>query len=167
MKVLFISHEKKVNGASKSLLNIIDELSSRGYGIYVLTPYKDGAFYNELINRKYVKIIVMPYYLWCQAKTKISWIKNKIMWPLFRSRINMLTAKRLSGIIKREKIDIIHSNTSVINIGALIRKDINVPHIWHLREFGDLDFDMHFYEDKNKIFNFKFRKLLTFSLFNV
>lgn len=153
MRVLFVTHERRVNGASKSVLNIIDEFQRRNYSIFVLTPYRDGTFYQELLKRN-VNTIVSPYYVWCQAKTRFGWIKNKIMWPLVRSRINMLTARKISKFAIKEKIDIIHSNSSVINVGALISKYCNIPHIWHIREFGDLDFDMHFYESKNKIYRF-------------
>ena len=28
-------------------------------------------------------------------------------------------------------------------VGGLIHKYSGIPHVWHLREFGDLDFNMH------------------------
>ncbi|SHM13011.1 glycosyltransferase family 4 protein [Ruminococcus flavefaciens] len=154
MKILYVSHEKRLNGASKSLLNIIDKMKENGHMIYVLTPYRDGAFYNELLHRSYVNVIIKPYFFWCQAKTKIGWIKNKIMWPIFRSQVNRISAMIVSNYIKKEKIDIIHTNTSVINIGALISHYSRIPHIWHIREFGDLDFDMHYYEPVKKVYSF-------------
>ena len=52
-------------------------------------------------------------------------------------------------------IDIIHSNTSVIDIGAKIANKMNIPHIWHFREFknNNLEFirnDKIAYEYINK-----------------
>ena len=37
MKILLIGHEKGLNGASRSLLNVADELSERGHSVYVLS----------------------------------------------------------------------------------------------------------------------------------
>ena len=62
MNILFIGHEDYINGASRSLLNIIDALSERNK-IYVLTSYSSGEFYEELTKRQ-LSIIVKPYYRW-------------------------------------------------------------------------------------------------------
>ena len=56
--------------------------------------------------------------------------------------LKLITAKRVARYALKEKIDIIHSNTGVINIGGLIYKYSGIPHVWHLREFGDLDFNL-------------------------
>lgn len=154
MKVLLIGHESDLNGASKSLLNIIDILLNNDYSVYVLTSYKAGAFYDELKKRP-VEIIVRPFERWCVFKPrKIKWIMKKILWMVKDSNHNKFVAKKLAKYVLDNQIDIIHSNTSVINIGALISKYSGVPHIWHLREFGDLDFNMHFLEPKSRVYKF-------------
>lgn len=142
MKILFIGHEKDVNGASKSLLNIIGQLEKEN-SIYVLTSFSEGGFINELKKHR-VKILIEKFYHWKAYKGKKRyWLKAKIKWLLYQRVINYITAKKISQYIIKEKIDIIHSNTGVINIGGLIHKYSGIPHVWHLREFGDLDFNMH------------------------
>lgn len=141
MKILFIGHEKDVNGASKSLLNIISQFEEKNK-IYVLTSFGEGEFVNELKQHK-VKILVEKFYLWKNGKEKKSyWRKSKIKWFLYQKIINCITARRVARYALKEKIDIIHSNTGVINIGGLIHKYSGIPHVWHLREFGDLDFNL-------------------------
>ena len=150
-KILFIGHESDLNGASKSLLNIISELESSNR-IYVLTSFSNGDFYEEL-KKHNVTILVYPFFRWSIkkhystlfARNEINWIKRKLIWNLKESKINERTASIVSDIVKKEGIEIIHSNTGVINIGAMIKNKVgsSVKHIWHIREFGDLDFDMY------------------------
>lgn len=58
---------------------------------------------------------------------------------------------RICGIRQLEKkldvgqIDIIHSNSSREDIGAKLALKYNKPMIWHIREFGDLDFNGYSY----------------------
>ena len=44
----------------------------------------------------------------------------------------------LTIFAKRNRIDIIHSNTLSMIEGAVVAKILNIPHIWHIRELiGD------------------------------
>ena len=40
--------------------------------------------------------------------------------------------------IKKLNIDVIHTNTSVIDIGCKVAKKLNIPHVWHFREFTSI-----------------------------
>ena len=138
-KVLFVAHEKMINGASHSLLNIIDCLSDR-CNFIVVTPYKDGPFVDELQKRN-VDIYYAPFYRWVEFKDK-SFDEKKKKWKYY-NKINNKLAKKLSIILKNEKIDIIHSNTTVVDFGYKLSKIMKIPHIWHAREFGEKDFSMY------------------------
>lgn len=141
MKILFVGHEKDINGASKSLLNIISQLEEQN-DVYVLTSFSEGGVIHELKKHK-VKILVEKFYNWKVYRGKKSyWREAKIKWLLYQHMVNHITAKKVALYALKEKIDIIHSNTGVINIGGLIHKYSGIPHVWHLREFGDLDFNM-------------------------
>lgn len=41
------------------------------------------------------------------------------------------------------QFDIVHSNSSVIDIGAWLSIQLHAKHVWHLREFGDLDYNFY------------------------
>ncbi len=153
MNILFIGHEDYINGASKSLLNIIDALISDN-NIHVLTSYSKGEFFDELQKRK-VTVIIRPFYRWCVLKNGlINWIICLLKWKLKHVWINHKTAMEMVSYIIENKIDIIHSNTSVINIGALISNKCNVKHVWHIREFADIDFDMYPLIKKQNYYNY-------------
>lgn len=143
MKILFVAHEDGVNGASLSMLGMIDNFVENNK-IYVLTNYKEGKFIDELKKRD-VNIIYAPYRRWVayKPKGKIKWIIKRILCFL-ACQINYVSALRVRSIIKNEKIDLIHSNTSVMNIGAILSRLCNIPHVWHIREFGQEDFNFHY-----------------------
>ena len=151
VKILFISHEKDLNGATKSLINLISQFEKRNK-IYVLTAYNDGPFCEELKKHK-VQMLVYPYFWWCVPKNTsrfsilnpMLWLRHQLLWKLKKERINEKTADALAELIQKEQIQIVHTNTSVINIGALLKKRLGnaIKHIWHIREFGDADFGLY------------------------
>lgn len=54
----------------------------------------------------------------------------------------LFTNRKVVKFFKNKKFDIVHSNSSVINIGPKIAKEVGAKHVWHLREFGDLDYNL-------------------------
>lgn len=45
-------------------------------------------------------------------------------------------------IVAKTRPDIIYSNSSVIYYGAWAARIVRKPHVWHLREYGDLDYGL-------------------------
>lgn len=143
MNILFVAHECELNGASRSLLGLIDQLEDN-HNIYVLTNYKKGDFIDELKKRK-VEIIHGYYRKWLifKPRSNIRWFFKRLI-CIMALQINNITVFTLKRKIQSYNIDIIHTNTSVINIGAVLAKQCNIPHIWHIREFGKEDFNLFF-----------------------
>lgn len=146
MKVLFISYGLGVYGANTSLLNLIVILREK-YGVtpYVLVRAK-GDFTKRLdqlnISYFYIKFSGWIYsknvrtggYVKIFAKKLITIFKN-----LF---YNYITYRKIQR--KGISFSLIHSNTSVINIGCYLSKKLNTPHIFHIREFLEEDYNIHF-----------------------
>lgn len=135
-KIMFFTHEKAYGGASRALITLIDDLIDL-YDIYVVVPFKKAKIVRELKKRN-VKIIYW-FYSWWQVPTNLGFV-GKWMYK-FLYLFSRLTYFPLLHKIKKLNIDIIHSNTSVIDIGARIAKRINIPHIWHFREFTSIHLD--------------------------
>lgn len=144
MNVLFVTHEEKLNGASKSMLDLIDQMRN-DHTFIVVSKYSDGAVQAELKNRN-IKMIVTPYFIWERPAPRkavdIQWLKFKITWLLFGNLVNVYSARRIKKALNGTKVDIIHVNTGVINLGVQLKKALGVPLMWHLREFGKEDFGM-------------------------
>lgn len=138
--VLLIAHESMINGASFSLLGLIDKLSNR-CNFIVVVPYNYGSFLRELKKRK-VKIYYVPFERWIKVKDD-NFNEEKRNWRREDDWRNDFLAHKMAELLKNEKIDIIHSNTSVVDFGYRLSKIMGVPHIWHIREFGDEDFSMY------------------------
>jgi len=54
-----------------------------------------------------------------------------------------LAAKEVTAIARERSADIIHSNVGPLFIGYKAAKKLNIPHVWHLREYQDLDFKLN------------------------
>ena len=81
MKILFIGHEKELNGASKSMLELIKSFQDR-HEITILTQYNKGEFINALQELN-VKILYKRYYRWIERRNyKVRWFLYKIRWFL-------------------------------------------------------------------------------------
>lgn len=153
MNILFISHENALNGASLSLLGIIDELKQNNT-IYVLTNYREGIFIDELKKRN-VNIIYSRYRWWMayKPKNKFKWIIKRIL-CLILCQVNYVSALKLKNKIKKESIQIIHTNTSVINIGAILSKLCKIPHVFHIREYPQEGLNLHCVYSKKYTLNY-------------
>ena len=145
MNILYISHEELLGGATLALLELIDEMLLMGNNVFVTVVSKKCDLYYELKKRQ-VTIIVVRYYIWMNKKTNI-FNEGK---SLLKNLINVINAKIISGKIKNYKVDLIHTNTSVINFGLLISKFTKVPHIFHIREFAEKGFNVNYLFSKEK-----------------
>lgn len=132
MNILFFTHEKAYGGASKALVTLIDELLKNSDNkIYVVIPFKHSKIKQELINKNIT--IINKFYSWWQIPVNIPKWKQIIFRILYK--LNFLSEYILTKEIRKLKIDIIHSNTSVIDMGARIANKLKIPHVWHFREF--------------------------------
>lgn len=50
--------------------------------------------------------------------------------------------RQLLKVAKQERPNIIHTNTGVVHDGFRVAKKMGIPHVWHLREYQDIDFKM-------------------------
>ena len=132
MRILYIFHESGLGGASIALIELLDLIKDNNITIYALIPDKNGQLYKELIKRN-INIVCMRYYI-CMyySKFKFSRVKGVI-----KILINIFTILRLSLWVKRNNINIIHSNSSVIDIGAWISKLTKIKHVQHIREITE------------------------------
>lgn len=75
------------------------------------------------------------------------WVGSK---PLpFRKKWQMLkdilqSSREIQDLVKEWNIDLIYTNSSVTPVGRLAALWTRKPHIWHIREYGDLDFSLNY-----------------------
>src|SRR5262249_54838668 len=49
----------------------------------------------------------------------------------------------LTAQVRRWGCDLVYTNSSVLSVGAMAAAELERPHVWHLREFGRRDYDLH------------------------
>jgi len=135
-RVLFISHYDGLYGASRSLLNLLDGLRESDIKPHVMLP-KDGDLVRELEARS-IRCQIQPVVWWETAKPLSLRIRTRFLSELYRS------IAPISRLIKDWKIDVVYSNSSVFPVGRIVARTNRIPHIWHVREFGDLHFSFKF-----------------------
>jgi L-malate glycosyltransferase len=142
-KILFISHYTKLYGANLSLLGLIDQFLKSGRAeILVLLP-SDGDFTEELKKRK-IRYFIFPFTYCTNLYPEVYGGRLQIIRNYLeqqkrisnRKKINEAFLNKTLPLIDAEKIDLIYSNSSVIDVGYRLSKKLKVPHIFHVREFA-------------------------------
>lgn len=151
MKLLSITTDPDAGGSSKSLIRLLAGLKILGVNITVVVP-KIGYLTQQLdkiqINYEINKYISPN--VWPRFETSID--KIKFVPRLAQNfRYNVLAKNKFKNIVKRVSPDIIHSNVSLCTIGYEVARQFRIKHVWHIREYGYLDFKLHsFPSDKVK-----------------
>lgn len=137
LNVLFITHVTNMAGANRSMFQLILELrNSYNVKATVLGPY-DGT---KSGIKKHLLDIGVEYIDGPVAFFKIS---NPNRVDFIRYVKYLLENIGFYKSLKPYKFNIVHSNSSVIDIGAYLSKLLRCKHIWHFREFGDLDYKLY------------------------
>jgi len=137
MKVVFVTHYSALYGANLSLLNLIDGLKKYNVESFVICPSK-GNMTAEL-EKGNIPFFVLPFKSWMSSSSIISRIKSPA-----RLIINMVILPVLVKQVRKWKADIIYTNSSVTPMGAFIAMILKKPHVWHIREFGKLDYQLQY-----------------------
>ena len=148
MKIAFITHYTDLYGANRSLLSLIDGLNKHNVKSHVVIP-QEGEIVGELNDRQ-IPFVILPVKLW------VSPDKTQCYLPQYLDRFlrrkynalnhlwqNILILPSLIKHLIDWDIDLLYTNSGVTPIGAMAAKYLKIPHIWHLREFIDLDYNYH------------------------
>lgn len=146
MRVCFFSHGSGTNqdGATLSMLNVMEELASRGHFVIGIMTKDVNLEYLKI--RKNIKFYFLPSYDMrldlsrnnFSAKLKY-FVKNKINWFIMRDTLKILA---------KEDIDIIHINGLNNGIGAMIARKLKIPYVWHIRQLMQEDLNQRLYNQK-------------------
>lgn len=149
IRVAFFTHYTALYGANRSLLNLIEGLEPLGVLPLVVVPQEGDL--TAVLRRRGVPFLVFPLEPWSDPILATSGIRCRIagflrrrMDALLRLSTNCRLAPRVARCLKDAGVDIVYSNSSVLPLGAMVALLLRKPHIWHLREFGDLDYNLAF-----------------------
>lgn len=144
MTIVFVTHENYLNGASRSLIELM-ESKHNDHQFVIVSRAKNGPFQDE-IKKRNIKLISVPY-LWCCCNAENHYKMHYLRWKLISGLLNAISATIISYRLKNHKIDIIVQNSSVVDLGILLSKILKCPLVCHKREFGKEDFDLYPYDE--------------------
>lgn len=136
MNILFLVHYPELYGSIRSLLDLVNGLRAYGVVPYFIVPAKGSL--SKVLDDDGVKYEIVALPRWVSEKPASITGQLKLRAQLLQS------AKDITECIKSWEIDLVYTNTLVTPIGILAAKRASVPHILHIREYGNLDFNLNY-----------------------
>lgn len=148
MNVLYILHSSDaLDGASKSFLSLLKGLMDKGIHPMVVLPEKGEI--NRVLQDMGVPCLVLTYRPQAYPRSQ-TFTQRLLFLPRLLARIyvNYKASKQLARFMQGKNISLVHTNVGVVNIGFKAAQKLGIPHIYHIREYGDLDFGIHYFPQK-------------------
>ncbi len=149
MRILYISNNSSVGGAPAALLNMVRVLKDR-HEVAVMMPDADGPLYKAMLEMG-VKCYTSETYclsIWPRVINPFKYARR--IKALRRNRT--LVREYVGQVIDEFRPDIVHTNVGPLDIAVEECRKRKIPHVWHLREYQDLDFGMSYYPGKAPAF---------------
>ncbi len=125
MNLLFLHSSSDLYGASKILINVVRIVKKNGHEpIVVLSEI--GPL-SKLFEAENIAVYIIRLGILRKKYFSVIGIINRIKYIL-------KAKKELIQLALDKKIDIIYSNTSVVTVGILVAKSLNLRHIFHVHE---------------------------------
>lgn len=136
INVLYIVNEAVLGGAAQSLLDMLESSTDR---IRATVIIPSEGIIEERLCQLQISYHIIPF---ATDHRKIGTHSleeaDMVFFHAYRA------ALELQDIIMREKIQLVHTNSSVSNVGAIAALMAGIPHIWHIRELLEEDFGCEF-----------------------
>lgn len=123
--ILYIHQSAELYGSDKTLLYLVAGIKQKGFNPIVVLPFK-GPLTDEL-KRNGIEIIEAPV---LKISRKMFSVGNLLSMPFQVLSAFKTINKQLNG----RKVDLVHSNTLAVLIGALYAKRFGIRHLWHVHE---------------------------------
>lgn len=124
--ILYIHQSSELYGSDKTLFYLAKEVNNLDDFKVILVLPNEGPL-KDLLEENNIQVIISPI---IKVSRSMFTIINLLLLPLnIITSINTLN-KKLKGI----KIDIVHSNTLAVLLGAFYSKRYKIRHIWHVHE---------------------------------
>lgn len=135
MKICFFSHHSisGKDGASLSMINIAEELAERGNEVYIIYSNRaENVSHHAHVTNIYFRNFSMRKSL--NDTSIVSLIEYR-----FKEIYNNIVCFVLKKKLRKLNIDLVHINGIDNNIGATIAILLNIPFVWHIRQFLEED----------------------------
>ena len=114
-----------INGVTSSIYTLSEALKSQGHCVYIFTVSEPKSLLRKL-----------------KADPTVYRLPSLPLIFLKPHRAAVPFSVRMLRMMRKLKIDIIHTNNLCTDIGAMVGLIEHIPHVWHIREFMWKDFEM-------------------------
>lgn len=141
MRILYVLSGTEIRGgATKSFLAMADSVEAAGHEVAVVVPNENGI--TPVLKSRGWRVVVVPYMF--ATLPYLSWSPRelvKFLPRLIKAKFaNKKARKIVNHFAAQWRPDIVHDNTSVIDLGHYAACMLDVPHVIHIREYGWRDF---------------------------
>ena len=161
LKILYIASSGGWGGASVALYNLIIEVSKE-HEVHVLFPRAKGRFYDMVTALHGVHTHHINYGLTIYSKSK-NYLRRVAHFLIHLLLTNTIAKCKLNRLLLTIRPDIVHNNVGPLDISSTVCKRLSIPHVWHMREYQDLDFNISIFPSK-RVFT---RKISDSSNYNI
>lgn len=135
MRVLYVTHNSNLTGASRSLLDLLAALD-RDKVEPVAVLRKKGPLEDKLVELR-VPYIVVPYaFSVTGAETKVpAWA-----FPFF----DRMASNKIASYARKNDFDLIHCNSLLVDVGMRAARACELPYVVHVRDLVTEDHSMVF-----------------------
>lgn len=142
MKVLYILDPVTYGGATRSAQGMIMQLKEKGVVPIVCTAHYSKL--NVFFHAYGIQTIVTGH----REMITVKHTGKGALWKNFRMALNCLkrdikAIRKISSEINMSSVDLIHTNSSRSDLGFFLGFFFRIPHVCHLREYGDKDYDVY------------------------
>ena len=142
MKILYIHNSNQWGGATVALYRIVLAMKQKGHDVHVLTSNSSGPF------REKLDAIGVEHYdhrlsltIYPKVKNPLRWLRRtlRLVWRIHKEKAF------IAEVIDKVKPDLVHTNVGPFSQAFDVCVKKRIPHVWHQREYQDLDFGYHFF----------------------
>ncbi len=132
------SDNSEASGAFRALVAMAELLERRhGFEVLALLPYEGTG--TALLDAAGIRHALISSGSWIVYRGTDLKSPGKALTLARKLIFNAIAVRSVRRLIKREKIDIVHVNTTWTYVPALAALEEGVPLVWHLREFVEED----------------------------
>lgn len=164
IKILYIADSLNPTwGAYKAMVSLLENIApSQVNALAIVSSLypQTHSFANTNIRIKQLRYYSSIYPSTLTRKDKLLFMPRLIR----KLIINNIATIRLLLLTKQFSPDIIHTNVSFTAIGYYVARILKIPHIWHIREYGSLDFNTCYYYPSLSIQQKRYRSQLSYTI---
>lgn len=131
--VLFVHSSSELYGSDRSLLNIVKHINKNEFAVFVILPCQ-GPLVEEM---KKIENVTVEIYEVAVLRRKNLSLKGGMQY--IKDLIE--STEFIKEYIRRNHIDIVDTNTSVVFPGAIAAKHCGIKSVWHIREIIKSDLE--------------------------